>query len=297
MLWTTVLAAANPIDHVVDKPLITSADGTPLLTMHMITMVIVATLLVVVMNLAAKAIATGPEKDGVDRYVTKGKLSHMIEVIVVYLRDNVFEPQLGHRTNRFLPFLLTVFFFILFINIFGLVPIVDLQHAFGLHTTWIGGTPTGNIAVTGALALIAFFVINIAGLKELGLKGYLMHLTGGVPLTLGMLPVVLIMIPVELMGILIKPGALAIRLFANMTAGHVLLAVLMGFTGQALDGLGLVAGAPVTLISVLAATAIMFLELFVAFLQAFIFAFLTCLFIAQLSHHDEHHEEHAPAHA
>ncbi|MFG0256441.1 MAG: F0F1 ATP synthase subunit A [Phycisphaerales bacterium JB043] len=291
MLWTTVLAAANPIDHVIDKQL---PGG---LSMHVVTMVVVALLLIWVMNIAAKAIATGPEEKGVDRYVTKGALAHMIEVIVIYMRDKVFEPQLGERTITFLPYLLTLFFFILFMNLFGLVPLLDLQHLVGIHTTWLGGTATGNIAVTAALAIIAFFVINIAGLKELGVKGYLMHLTGGVPLTIGMLPVVLILIPVEIMGIFIKPSALAIRLFANMTAGHVLLAVLMGFTGQALSGLGFLGGAPVTIISVLAAVCIMFLEIFVAFLQAFIFAFLTCLFIAQLSHHDDHHEEHAPAHA
>jgi F-type H+-transporting ATPase subunit a len=288
MLWTAVLATSNPIHHVVDQPVFGE------LTIHIVNMIVVAILLVWVMNIAAKAIAVGPKEKGIDRYITKGVFAHMIEVIVVYMRDEVFEPQLGERTNTFLPYLLTLFFFILFVNLFGLLPLVEIQELLVLRETPVlGGASTGNIAVTGALAIIAFLVINIAGLKELGIKGYLLHLTGGVPLKISMLPIILILVPVEIMGILIKPSALAIRLFANMIAGHVLLAVLMGFTEQSFTGLGILGGAPITIVSVVAAIGIMFLELFVAFLQAFIFAFLTCLFIAQLSHH----EEHAPVHA
>jgi len=104
------------------------------------------------------------------------------------------------------------------------------------------------------------------------------------------------------MGLIVKPAALTIRLFANMTAGHILLAVLIGFVAAAPQAIGLLGGAPVSLVAFLGAVAIMFLELFVAFLQAFIFMFLTTLFIAQMSHHhhDEHHgaeayDEHHPA--
>lgn len=288
MLLSTLLAAANPVDHVVDKPIF---DGV--ISMHIVTLVVAAALLVWVMNVAAKAIATGPEEMGVDRYITKGKFAHVIEVIVLYLRDTVIRPQLGDRTNVFLPYLLTVFFFILINNLTGLVPLMDLQHLFGMHETPLGGTPTGNFAVTTGLATIAFLVININGIRRLGVKDFLMHFTGGVPFSIGMIPVILIMIPVEIMGLIIKPAALAIRLFANMTAGHVLLAVLMGFTAGGLNALGLVKGGPITLISIVAAVAIMFLELFVAFLQAFIFMFLTTLFIAQLDHHHGHDDEHA----
>jgi len=293
MLTTTSLAASNPVTHVLDTPLVGD-----FLTMHMVTLVVAALLLIWVMNIAAKAIATGPDSQGHDRYVTKGAFSHMIEVIVLYLRNTVIRPQLGPDTDKFLPYLLTVFFFILINNLLGLVPLLDIQHLFGLHTTWIGGTATGNFAVTTGLATIAFLVININGLRRLGVKEYLKHFTGGVPFSLGMLPVILIMIPVEIMGLIIKPAALAIRLFANMTAGHVLLAVLFGFTLQSLEALGPAGGGVISLISIVAAIAIMFLEIFVALLQAFIFMFLTCLFIAQLNHHhgDDHEEERVGVH-
>ena len=286
MRTMTMLAASNPVGHVLDVPLI---GGW--LSMHMVTLVVAALLLIWVMNIAAKAIATGPDSLGHDRYVTKGAFSHMIEVVVLYLRNTVIRPQLGPDTDKFLPYLLTVFFFILINNLLGLVPLLDLQHLFGLHTTWIGGTATGNFAVTTGLATIAFLVININGIRRLGFKDYVKHFTGGVPFSLGMLPVILIMIPVEIMGLIIKPAALAIRLFANMTAGHVLLAVLIGFTLQSLEALGPAGGGVISVISIVAAVAIMFLEIFVALLQAFIFMFLTCLFIAQLNHH--HHDDHA----
>lgn len=290
MFLPTILAASDPISHVVDKPI---AGG---FSMHVVTLIVAALLVVWALNVAAKAIGTG-EGDSNDRFVTKGPFAQMIEVVVLYLRDTVIRPQLGADTGRFLPFLLTLFFFILFNNLLGLVPLLDLQHLFGIHTTFIGGTATGNLAVTAALATVAFFVINISGLLHLGPKQYLMHFTGGVPVTLGMIPVILIMIPVEIMGMFIKPAALAIRLFANMTAGHVLLAVLMGFTAAGLKAIGPVGGAPITLISLLAAVAIMFLEIFVAFLQAFIFMFLTTLFIAQFRHHHDHEEHAEHAHA
>ncbi|MCA9307652.1 MAG: F0F1 ATP synthase subunit A, partial [Phycisphaerales bacterium] len=184
-----------------------------------------------------------------------------------------------------------------FNNLLGLMPLLDIQHLFGhyalgnTHFAVLGGTATGNIAVTFALAIVAFFVIQIAGIRSAGVGGWLKHLTAGAPWYIWP-----IMIPVEIMGTFIKPAALAIRLFANMTAGHVLLAVLLGFTGMFLlnpdGGWNLLVGGPVTIVAVSGAVAIMFLELFVAFLQAFIFMFLTTLFIAQMMHHehDEHHE-------
>jgi F-type H+-transporting ATPase subunit a len=191
-------------------------------------------------------------------------------------------------------------------NLLGLVPIGDVTHLVdsvtGKH--WLGGlvgaTPTQNIFVTAALALMAALVINLAGIRELGLGGYVKHLTAGTPVYLWPL-----MVPIEIVGTIIKPVALALRLFANMTAGHILVAVLFMF---AVSGLGMVAkaslagigmGSAISLASALAAVAIYFLELFVAFLQAFVFMFLTTVFIAQLSHHGdhEHHGDHDHEHA
>ena len=118
-----------------------------------------------------------------------------------------------------MPFLWSIFFFILINNILGLVPIADALHLVdklsgGHHLSgFLGTTATQNIFVTAALAIIAAIVINLAGIRELGLGGYLSHLTAGTKL-----PVSLLMIPIEIVGTVIKPVALALRLFANMTA-------------------------------------------------------------------------------
>ena len=289
------LAETNPTDHVTDIILIKIGD-VPILTMHMVTIFIVATIFVLAMMKAAKAIATGPESEGNERYITKGRFGQLIEAMVVYLRDEMLVPVLGEdHTRRYFPYLMTLFFFILFNNLFGLLPLLDLQHLFGVHTTWFGGTATANIMVTGALALLSFFLIQIHSFREMGIKGSLEHLTGGlIHESIFVWPVLLVVVPVELAGNFIKPIALAIRLFANMVAGHTLMAVLMGFGGAAASaGMGALGIGSITLVSGIAAVLVSFLELFVAFLQAFIFMFLTAVFISLMSHHDEEHEHDA----
>jgi F-type H+-transporting ATPase subunit a len=258
----------------------------------------VAILFVAAMMKAARAIATGPESQGNERYITKGRFAQMIEAMVVYLRDDMLEPVLGaHHTRRYLPYLMTLFFFILFNNLFGLIPILDILHLASVQTPF-GGTATANIMVTGALALVSFVMIELHGLREQGIKGWLMHNFGGlIPGPIYLLPVALLVFVVELAGHLIKPMALAIRLFANMMAGHTLMAVLVGFGAVAAKGgMGALGIAGISLVSGVAAVLVAFLELFVAFLQAFIFMFLTAVFMSLLSQHDEaqdHEETHA----
>jgi len=281
-------ASDNPLGHVLDKPGVLGP-----LSMNSITLLVVTILFILVMNMVANAIAVGPESKGNERFRTKGKVANLIEVIVDYLLNTVIRPQLGHDAKKFAPFLLTIFFFILFNNLFGLIPFLDLQHLLGgliadnSHFAVIGGTATGRLAVTAALAIVAFIVWNIHGIRSGGVGGWLHHFLGGGPAYLAP-----IMVPVEIVGTIVKPAALAVRLFANMTAGHVLLAVIIGFTAAAPKALGAM-GAPITLVAAIAAVLITFLELFVAFLQAFIFMFLTTLFIAQLAHH--HHDDDAEA--
>ena len=285
------LAAADPTTHVTDKILLRIGD-TPILTMHMVTIVVVAILFVAAMMKAARAIATGPESQGNERYITKGRFAQMIEAMVVYLRDDMLEPVLGaHHTRRYLPYLMTLFFFILFNNLFGLIPILDILHLAGVHETPVGGTATANIMVTGALALLSFVMIELHGIRELGLKGWLIHNFGGlVPGPIYLLPIAVLVFVVELTGHLIKPMALAIRLFANMVAGHTLMAVLLGFgAAAATGGSGALGIGAISLVSGMAAVLVTFLELFVAFLQAFIFMFLTAVFISLMSHHDQEH--------
>ncbi|QYK48557.1 MAG: F0F1 ATP synthase subunit A [Phycisphaeraceae bacterium] len=289
------LAADSPVDHVVNHPFLKSDSGVWLWSAHVGTLVLAGLILLILGPMIARQIGTGPESEGNDRYITKGRLAQTVEVICLYLREKAVRPLLHDRTDRFMPFLWTIFFFILVNNLLGLIPILDVIHLINSdwkaeHRAPIGGTATSNIAVTAVLAFISFLVINAAGIKELGVGGYLKHLTGGAPAFIWP-----ILVPVEILGTFIKPVALAIRLFANMTAGHVLLATLFMFVGMSLKT-GLAVGAPVTLISCIGAVAIMFLELFVAFLQAFVFMFLTTVFISQLSHHGDHDHAHDHAH-
>jgi F-type H+-transporting ATPase subunit a len=305
---TLAADAPNPLQHVVNHFFfgIEQADGSKLWlwSSHTGTLLLAGLLTMLVLIWAAGHIKTGPESQGAGRYVTSNPLAHMIEVICAYLRDNTAKPLLHGRTDAFMPFLWSIFFFILFNNILGLVPILDLVALVGPHD-WhaahmapIGGTATQNIFVTAALAIIAALVINIAGIRELGIGGYLHHLTAGTPWYLWPL-----MVPIEIMGTVIKPVALAIRLFANMSAGHILMAVLFTFAGAGLVTVqNYVLGLGVTIVSCIATFAIYFLELFVAFLQAFVFMFLTTVFISQLSHHHDEHEhdgahDHEHAHA
>lgn len=292
------LAADNPVAHVINHPFVVLDNGWVVWSSNMTNMLL-ATLIVAGCGLyVASKIQTGPETAGNARYLSKNRFAQLIEVFYVYLREQVIRPLLHERTEKFTPYLLTLFFWILVSNLLGLVPLLDLHNLTfpqfaNEHLAWIGGTATQNLWVTGALAIIAGIVINIAGIRALGFKEYMNHMTGGAPPMAWPL-----LIPIEMMGFLvIKPVALAIRLFANMTAGHILLAVLLSFPAMAL-GAGYLIGVPVTIISVAGAVAIMFLELFVAFLQAFVFMFLTAVFLSQLAPHGEHthDQEHVGAH-
>lgn len=188
-----------------------------------------------------------------------------MEALVLFIRNEVAVKNIGHGGEKFAPFVVTLFFFILIANLLGLVP--------------YGATATGNIAVTATLALMAFAVTEIAGMRGLGPKGYLgtiIFIPRGLPPVIG-IPISLIMTPVEIIAKFTKPFALAVRLFANMTAGHVLLLAIISLIF--LFGSPLIAIAPVVM-----AIALTFLEIFVAFLQAYIFALLTAVFIGLIRH-------------
>lgn len=295
-----ILAAADPASHVYNHYAVSTephGGGWWLWSGNQGNLVLSGIILTLGMIWVANKIKTGPKEQGADAYVTRSRFAHMIEVICVYLREEVARPLLHDRTDKLMPFLWTAFFFILVNNLLGLVPLLDLQHVISPylaenHMAFFGGTATQNIWITGMLAAIAAIVFNLAAIKRLGIADYFKHMTGGAPF-----PIWLIVLPIEFAGqILIKPVALAIRLFANMTAGHVLLATLLMFVGQ-VWGEGLLLKGPVTIVSVLGAVAVMFLELFVAFLQAFVFMFLVTVFISLMDHHDEHGHEHEHDHA
>ena len=182
-----------------------------------------------------------------------------LEALVLYLRNEVVIPNVGPHGNGYVPYLLTLFFFILFANLLGLVP--------------YGSTATGNISVTATLAIVTFIVIELAGIKAQG-KAYINTIVFWPhDMSLGMkLFISPILTPIELIGKLTKPFALAIRLFANMISGHVVLLALISLIFT--FGSWLLVPAPI-----LIALAISLLELFVAFLQAFIFTLLSSVFI------------------
>ncbi len=195
-------------------------------------------------------------------------LYNFFELLVQFVRDEIAVKNIGARdAARYTPYLCTLFFFILFMNLLGLVP-------------WMA-TATANLSVTMALALFTFALTQAAGIRTQGLRGYLLHLTGGVPTSLW--PLWLIMVPVEFLGLFTKPFALTVRLFANMLAGHF---VILGFLG-----LIFAVSAAVAPVSVAMALFMFMLELFVAFVQAYIFAMLSSLFIGMnLVHHGEHRQ-------
>jgi F-type H+-transporting ATPase subunit a len=283
----------SPLEHIVQHPLIERPARVGVLTPEgkitvfsdQIAMIALAGLLLVA--LVPMMVRRRRGATGVDAMVPSGS-ANMLEAVCDYLRKEVAEPVLHEHTDRFIKYIWSVFFFVLTINILGLLPIPVISNLFGIH---LGGTATGNIWVTATLALITMAMMVINGLR-LGGTAYLAHFCPG-PLWLA--PV---LVPVEIIGLIAKVFALAVRLFANMIAGHILLAVLLSFimlAGAKSTGLGLGIGSVVVLGSV----AINLLELFVAFLQAFIFTFLTTLFVGMsvVLHHDEHGgaDEHAAA--
>lgn len=201
----------------------------------------------------------------------KGRWWNLLEVFLLFIRDQVARPCIGHHDgDRFTPFLWTIFLFVLGCNLMGMIP-------------WMG-SPTGALATTAALALTTFLVVCGAGMAKLGFVGFwkaqVPHMELPKAIAVFLLPLIFV---IEIVGLLIKHGVLAVRLLANMMAGHVVLAVITAFIGASFTA-GMAIWGGVTIASVLGATALSLLELFVAFLQAYIFTFLSALFIGAAVH-------------
>lgn len=198
-------------------------------------------------------------------------MQSFFEPIILYIRDDVAKTMIGKKYERFMPYLLTVFFFIWFNNLLGLIP--------------AGANVSGNITFTLFLALGTFLVTTIYANKE-----YWMHVlwTPGVPL-----PLRIIILPLEVIGMFTKPFSLMIRLFANITAGHIIVLSFLGLVFIFKTIAVAAFGVPFALF-------ISILELFVALLQAYVFTLLTALYfgsaVAEHEHHDEHEHEHERSH-
>lgn len=230
-------------------------------TKHVVMMLLAATLAILVLVGSARSHRRATSMIGRPKGFANG-----IEAMVLYLRNEVILPNVGHHGEGYVPYLLSLFFFVLFANLLGLVP--------------YGATATGNIAVTATLALVTLVVTEVSGMRALG-AGYLntiFYWNRELPVAMRV-PMFIIMTPVEVIAKLTKPFALTIRLFANMTAGHIVVLAFIGliFTFQL----------PIGVAPLLMAVAIMLLEIFVSFLQAFIFTLLTAVFIGQMrvAHH------------
>ncbi len=237
--------------HIPQFPTLFGLDITP--TKHVFFMWLTALLLVILFYIVARSYKKS--------LIPKG-ITNVFEVLILFVRDEIVKPTLGEGYEKFVPYLLTLFFFILFGNLLGLIP--------------YSSTFTSNIAVTATLAIFSFFAIQIGGIRQNGFFSYVKGLVPkGIPSWM-----LIIMIPVEILSLFTKPFALAIRLFANMIAGHIVILSMLGL----IFFIGTYFVAPA---SVLFAIFIYLLEILVALIQAYIFTILTSLFIG-MAVHQEH---------
>jgi F-type H+-transporting ATPase subunit a len=232
------------------------------ITKNVFTMLLAALLLFLIFRYVANRYKTHPNQ-------APTGIQNVMEVLVMFIVNEVAKPMLGDKYLKFLPYLLTIFFFILTCNVLGLIPVFPG-----------GANVTGNIATTAALALIAFIVVNVNGKAD-----YWKHIfwMPGVPV-----PMKIFLAPIELIGVFTKPFSLMIRLFANITAGHIIILALVGLIfvfGQAGQSIGGSIGGAA--ISVPFTLFLSIIELLVAFLQAFIFTILTASYIGAAT--EEHH--------
>ncbi|MCD6392235.1 MAG: F0F1 ATP synthase subunit A [Planctomycetes bacterium] len=257
-MTTRMLAQMDPLEHVVARELFHfEVFGYPVVfSNHMFMVSVVTILLMILLPLSVRG--GGLARRG---------FGNLIETVCVFIREDVARPFLGDRTDSYIGYVWTVFFFILALNLFGMIPTRQIIYLLTGRENNLGGAATANIWIVGALSLITFLSIHISGIREHGLWGYIRDFVPKVPWP--MRPFIYLM---EIIGALVKPLSLTIRLFANIFAGHILIATLflfiVIFRNYAVGGL--------TVAAVVAAS---LLELLVAFLQAYIFTFLSAIFI------------------
>ena len=197
-------------------------------------------------------------------------LSQIFEILMDFINKEIVIPHIGAKDSKtWTPVAITFFVFILVCNLLGLIPFFEF-------IKWGGGggsTPTGNFSVTVALAIITFFMIIIAGIKK---HGFIGHWKNMVPSDVPK-PVLIILIPIEIIGMIVKPIALTLRLGANMTAGHIGMVAIFGLPFL-LDSFG------IGIVSISLNTAIFFLEIIVCLVQAYVFSLLSAVFIGMAIH-------------
>jgi F-type H+-transporting ATPase subunit a len=273
------MASHSPLDHVLDHPTIEvpwyslpkmvrefelgSFLGIQI-TRFMVMELVAAILMLLILIPVVRHIVRNP--------VSRGRVPNMFEAMLLFIRDDVARPSIGgHGADHFLPYLWTVFFFVLFNNLLGMFP--------------GGASPTGNVNVTAALALMTLLVVIFSGMRELGVAGYWIAIVPHMDVPKIMKPFLWgLMFMIEVAGLLIRHVVLAIRLFANMFAGHVVLSVILGFILMAEMSTKVWPFLVVMPTSIIGVILLSLLELFVAFLQAYIFTFLSAIFIGSAVH-------------
>lgn len=312
----TVFAAHDLMDHVLPhslhhEPLFTWKVGgdsldIPFLNIqhgeyqffinnHMLmTLVSAALVLVVFVFVANRVRATGT---GLQAYQTKGIFAQLFETVCVFVRDSITRPNLGPHTDKYIGYIWTIFFFVWFCNVLGLLPIGSMAQLIsgdfsgtGLLKNW-GGTATSNLALNIILAALSFGAVLFIGIREAGLKNFLSHFN---PLgweNKKMLPIGIPLYFLEWMGLIIKCSVLALRLFGTMMAGHLVIAAFIALIFSAAEVSSFM-GIGVGLVVLVGCVMLLLLELFIASLQAYIFTFLTVLFISMtIGHHGHEHDE------
>ena len=259
LFYNGALAEFNPLKPVIPVPLFTFSLGrySIIVSNHMFMVTVASAVLLILVSVAMRSKGLVP----------KGA-QNLVESICVFLRDQMARPVLGDFTDQYIYFVWTIFFFILCLNLLAMIPLDSIIYLLTRKPNHLAGSPTANIWVTGGLAATTFFAIHIAGIKKQGLWHYIVNFAPKVPW-----PIIPIIYLLEIITAFVRPFALAIRLFANMLAGHMVLAAFIGliFVFKSYGA---------AFVSVIAAVAISFLELLIAFIQAYIFTFLSALFIS-----------------
>jgi len=252
------VAELNPLQPVIAVPLFEFSIGPwhVVVSNHMFTIAMTLALLSIAMPFAVRS-----------RSLIPRGFQNLIESVCVFLREEMARPIMGKHTDRYIGFIWTVFFFILTLNLMGMIPTEKMLVLLSGKENSFGGPATANIWVTGAMAVVAFLMTHICGIREQGLWRYIVNFAPPVPWWL--MPIIYFL---EVVSALIRPFALAIRLFANIIAGHILLATFIGLI-FVFKNYGVAAA------SVLSVVALSLMELLVAFIQAYIFTFLTTIYI------------------
>lgn len=269
------------------------------ITNHVMMTAVSAIVLILVCCYVASKIRVKGE--GLQAYQTKGCVAQLFETMCWFIRDEVVRPNLHEKTDKYIKYIWTVFFFILFANLLGLIPFGSGLHLVGLIWTkdasafaHFGGTATSNLSLNIMLAGCSFVAILYIGIRETGAKTFFLHFNpvGWDSPKLMSLGLGLPLYVLEWVGLVIKSAVLAMRLFGTMMAGHLVLAVIIGLVFTAAESSHLL-GYGVGISVVLGCIVLTLLELFICMLQAFIFTFLTVLFIATVAtHHGDHDEDH-----